>query len=275
MDFIQHDVDQLLRGVLVPEQLVLATHQEVVQHFVVGQQNVRRRFPQRRLVRNHIGRAHDFVLTRAANIHPGGDLAPQAVIRINRLRHTPRLVFRQRIHGVEEDGLYPRCIPNSLLDARAVIEDGIEKALGFPRACPRCHQCVLRLLLAAREAFKCLELVCKWRKRWLDIQNVVDRARCRALKWQTDMHKWPFEQPVFRVGQKALHGGGDGIVAKRKRRVQIVQQRLAQLFGDGERNHERSPNGSSFGAPLSSHACQRSIALRMSASRSLVVNGGT
>ena len=145
MHFIEDDKLQPRRRLVIPKLFILTPHEEVIQHFVICQQDVRWVRPQRRLMRDDMPGTHDFMLARATNVHPGGDLVAQPFIRINGFRDAARLVFRQRIHGIQQHRLNSAAVRM----AHTVIQNGIQKALGFTRARSRCHQCMLRSLSTA------------------------------------------------------------------------------------------------------------------------------
>ncbi len=109
--------------------------QQVVQHLVVRQQDVRRPFAQRVPVGDDVVPAHRLVgrplrLVVATDEDSRGDPAAQRRRAVDGPGDAPRLVRRQRVHRVDEDGLDARR-PGPFA---AVIEDGEEEALRLARA---------------------------------------------------------------------------------------------------------------------------------------------
>ena len=62
MQLIHHEIAQGRGRVALPELAVFGAQQQVVQHFVVGQQNIRRVFAQGFAVGNHVGGRHHHAL---------------------------------------------------------------------------------------------------------------------------------------------------------------------------------------------------------------------
>ena len=123
VQLIHYQVTQRFRFILLPERQVGGAHQQVVEHLVVGEQDVRRRCPHRVPVRDHLVLGHhgggfQFL---PAQVEPRGHVAAQFGIAVDRLGEALGLVRGQGVHREDDDGL------DALSPAvpEAVVEDWV------------------------------------------------------------------------------------------------------------------------------------------------------
>ena len=122
VQFIDHEPVQGSRAIQPPKALVPGANQQVVQHLVVRQEDVRRAFQHAPTVfddalgghtRRRIGRAlADEQARRDPVLQRGGS--------VNGLRDAPRLIGRQGVHRIDQDGLDARLAR----PGAASVEDG-------------------------------------------------------------------------------------------------------------------------------------------------------
>ena len=137
MQLIHHQVTQGARLVVTPQRLINRPHQQIIQHLVVSQQNIGGVLPERVLTGNDRVCPHPLAgeLLAITNEQADGHLAMQLRIAGNRLGKTAGLIGGQRIHRIDNNGLDP-----APWRACAVVEQGVHKTLGFPRASAGGHQ---------------------------------------------------------------------------------------------------------------------------------------
>ena len=136
VQLVHHQVAQRAGLVTPPEPLIRGPDQEVVQHLVVREQDVGRLVEQRlpvgdHLLRPHPGRAR-HPLAVLPDEEPRRDPPPEPRNPVDRLRNPPRLIRRQRVHGVDQDRLDPR-LPRL---SPAMVEHWVQKTLRLPRPRP-------------------------------------------------------------------------------------------------------------------------------------------
>ena len=131
---VDHQEAQRLRVVLLPERLVPAAQEQVVEHLVVREQDVGRVLPHRLAMGDDAVRGHlvGRVLRLRVRVDPGPHPLERADLR-DRRRDPARLVGRQRVHRVDQD----RLDPGLSLVPPAVVEDRPEVGLRLARA--RCR----------------------------------------------------------------------------------------------------------------------------------------
>ncbi len=159
VQFVEHQIAQGAFAVIAPDGLVLRAHQQEVQHFVVGQQNIGRLVLQHLLVGNGppgllhcavqldghladgaflgsvgIGGIEATGVEADANFgFPSGSGSPAQGRRPEDfIGKAPGLIGGQRVHGIEDDRL--DTLPAGAVFAIAVIENRHLKTLGFTRA---------------------------------------------------------------------------------------------------------------------------------------------
>ena len=156
MDFINHQIFQCLRPIFFPQGKVFRTDQQVIQHFIVGQQNIRGRKAQGLPISDELITAHDrggVLSLLAANVEPRFNLVFQVGVVMNEPGHALGLVCGEGIHGVDDDGFdtpFPSVSP-------AVIQDRIEKTFRLSRPGARGDNRGGRLLTG--KTSKCLFLM--------------------------------------------------------------------------------------------------------------------
>ena len=137
VQLVHHQVAQRARRVPPPELLIRRTDQQVVEHLVVREQDVRRLVQQRLPVRDHLVRPHPGRARRPLAVlpdeEPRGHPSPQARNPVDRLGDPSRLVGRQRVHRVDDDGLDAR-------SSRPPVGSGRGSGRGSTRSSPiRCR----------------------------------------------------------------------------------------------------------------------------------------
>ncbi|MNZ97760.1 hypothetical protein D3C78_1170150 [compost metagenome] len=127
MQLVHHHEAQQPRRVVAPQPLILRPQQQVVEHLVVGEQDVRRVLAQGVAMGDHLIGRHAAVLrTVIAGEQADAELGLQ-------LAHfpgeAPRLIGGQGVHRIDDDRL------DALATlAQAVVEQRIHEALGLARA---------------------------------------------------------------------------------------------------------------------------------------------
>ena len=137
VQFVHHQIAQRA-GLVVPPKPPIrrADHQEI-QHLVVGEQDVRRAFAQRLPIRDQMLPPHRGVrrLLALADVQASAHLAAQRRRIVDDLGDAPRLIERQGVHRIDEDGLHA-LLPGM---APAVIQNRPQEALRLPRPRARGH----------------------------------------------------------------------------------------------------------------------------------------
>ena len=116
---------------LRPDPRVRLAQQQLVEHLVVRQQDVRRAAAHDRAVGDQAVRAHPRAFgAELAGEQPGGHAAERGVRR-DELREALRLVVGERVHRIEDQRLHPA--DAARLGAQDVVEDRVEERLGLAR----------------------------------------------------------------------------------------------------------------------------------------------
>ena len=106
MDFIDNKVPEGVRRVLSPQGPVVLPDQQVVEHLVVGHQDVRRGFLHLLSTSDHSVFGHLLRLVAfASHIQADPHLPEAGGIVVNQFRKTPGLVTGQRVHRIKQDRL--------------------------------------------------------------------------------------------------------------------------------------------------------------------------
>ena len=111
MQLVNHQVAQCGRRVALPQPAILGPEQQIVQHLVVGQQNIWRILSQCVAVCDDTCWRHHHALARIGNRATHKQAYPQASKGwrcSNKLCKPTRLVGRQRVHGVDYQRLDAR-----------------------------------------------------------------------------------------------------------------------------------------------------------------------
>ena len=125
MQLVHHQIAQGLRPVEAPQLAVFGAQQQEIQHFVVGQQDVRRAAAHTVPVRDDAFGGHDpgaAVLLLPAHIQAHAQTGQRGALR-DEAGDASRLVRGQRVHGIDEDGLDPLPSQGPLL--AAMVQHGI------------------------------------------------------------------------------------------------------------------------------------------------------
>ncbi len=171
----------------------------------------------------------------AADVDAGPYLPGQARILMDLPRKPCGLVRGQRVHGVEEDGLDARLAALGV----AVVEDGIEEALGFAGAGAGGDQSRQRHVAAlGGQSLEGAHLVSVWLERRLDFQGDRHIGR-RPAEGQPQVHVRPLEQPAVLLLQKAHQRVFQSLVLEVEGGGQVVKQGGTDVVGEGEGDHER------------------------------------
>ena len=239
VQLVDHQVAQRVRRVVPPEPEVERPDQQVVQHLVVRQQDVRRMFAQRVPVRDEVVPAHRLVgrpqrLVVAADEDPRRDPAPQRRRPVDGLRNAPRLVRGQRVHRVDDDGLDPRRAGLR----PAVVEDGIQEALGLAGTGTGGDDG--RLPGAGGETRERGPLVTVRREPERHVGERLAALR-RLLERQGDGEVRPLGE-VLRLGQEVVDDVCECGVGRPEAGGQEVAERPRDLGGDDGGDQESSPS---------------------------------
>ena len=267
VELIQHQITQA-RGAALPQRLVRGTQQQLVEHLVVGQQDVRRVIPQDLPV------GDQPVL---ADPGTGLDLLPGVQAGRDTLEHLVpgdqpgqpgRLVIRQGVHRVQDQRLHPRPARPPL--PQHVVQDRDQERLGLARPGARGHDRRQRPrpprpeVLAGQPGER-RRLVPVRNEPRIPVQPLLPTVR-RGPERQPQPQVRALEDPIRRVGQEVRQRQPRIGIRQRERGRQVVQQTLADLPRLRTRQqlrHDRSPSRRSNSA----------YATRMSRSRSNVTNG--
>ncbi len=132
VEFIHHQVPEGFGVVLRPQGEIPGADQEVVEHLVVGEQDVGRAVAQGVLVADdgRFGHAVKGIFFALAHEQTGGDGLFQVGVLVDGFGDAGGLIRRQGVHGVDEDGLDAGVAPVAM----AMVQDGVEKAFGFARS---------------------------------------------------------------------------------------------------------------------------------------------
>ena len=234
VQLVDHQVAQRVRPVVPPEPEVERPDQQVVQHLVVRQQDVRRPLAQRVPVGQHMVPAHRLVgralrLVVAADENTRGDLAAQRRRPVDGLRDAPRLIRRQCVHRVDQDGLDPR---RARLLA-AVVENRVEEALRLARAGAGGHH--RRPPGAPGQTRERRPLVVVGREPERHLRERLPALR-HLLERQGDGEIGPLGE-VVRLGQEVVDDVRQSGVGRPEAGGEEVAQRAGDLVGDDGRDH--------------------------------------
>ena len=143
VQFIDHDILQRVGGVLLPQPTVLRTDEEVIQHLVVRQEDVRRFTSKRITVRDDLLRRHRHLASARLAAHIQADTEMLEGCRLgDRSGDTSGLVRSQGVHRVDDERLDTSLTLSRL--AGTVIKYGIKETLRLTAARTRRDQGALR-----------------------------------------------------------------------------------------------------------------------------------
>ncbi|MPM32560.1 hypothetical protein SDC9_79124 [bioreactor metagenome] len=270
VELVEHQVGQAL-GALPPDVLVLLAQEELVEHLVVGQQDVRRSVLDDAVVGDQplvadLGPLRAFL----TGVERGGD-AGQAVRRIgDQLGETERLVVGQRIHRVEDQRLGAGDAP--VVGPQHVVEDRVEERLGLARPGAGGDQGrqwpgLVRPEVEGGQPRPGRRLMGVRRVGRLPLQRRCGVPGRRPVR-QTHPYVGALEDAVALVGEEIVEGAAGIGVGEGERRGEVVPQAPLEVPGldSGQQlTHERSASRRSNSA----------YAVRMSVSRSRTRNGSS
>jgi len=130
VDLIDHHVAESVGTVLAPQALVVLTNEQIVQHLVVGHEDVRRRLPHLVLAGDDPGLGHLLGLfTLTTDVEADPNLAFACRIPMDLLSKAPCLIASEGVHRIEDD-----CFDSSLAwICQNVVENGVEETLRLSR----------------------------------------------------------------------------------------------------------------------------------------------
>ena len=229
VQLVHHQKAQDAAGVVPPEREIDRPREQQIEHLVVGEQDVRWMFAQDLTVLDEVVRSHASTGRRTGLTHvqPRCHPAPKRRSAVDDRGDAPRLIRRERVHGIDDDGLDAgRAGPRA-----AVVEYRIEEALGLAGTGsgrddggPATGQPIEGgALMAIR-----LEPERGIRKR-------LAAFRC-ALKRQVDGEVGPLEQ-VVRVVEEVLHHIGQCRIRRAESGGEEVPQGAGDFGGEGGGDH--------------------------------------
>ena len=218
--------------VVLPEALHMGLDQQIIQLFVVGEQDVGRRLMQGVLVGDHAGGGHG----RGGRVVGGADVETGAQPGegrngVDEIGDAPRLVGGQGIHRVDQDRLDPPSALGVLL--AAVLQEWQEKALRFAGSGAGGHQGVAGR--AWQQPIKGLLLVEVRREGEGDLGEPI--APGALAKGQGYRHIGPLEQPLA-ISQETVDQPGKARSGGVKSGANGVGSYLLQLAGNNGREQD-------------------------------------
>ena len=135
MQFVYDKVFERVRIVAVPNPGVFGAYQQIVEHLVVGEQDVRRVFEQLIVAGHDVGGGHGVVvlvaaaLAHLAHIHARGHVVAQFRTVVDEFCQSLRLVGGEGVHRINEDG-FDALASEPALPITAV-ENRVQEAFGL------------------------------------------------------------------------------------------------------------------------------------------------
>ena len=235
MEFIHHHVTQGSRRIALPQLAVARPQQQVIQHLVVGEQDVRRVLAQRLAIGNHTRWRHHHALPARSGLPAHIQAHAQARERRrfrHQLRKAPRLIQSQRVHRVNHqrlDALLPR-----LARAGTMVQHRIQEAFGLAAAGARRHQGAC-CRMTRRQPLPSGLLVAIPRK--LGLKPLEKPLSLRAKRErQAHLQIRPL-QPPRRVFHEARHQPVQKIIRRIETRDQELLKALLYIAGQEGRQH--------------------------------------
>ena len=229
VQLVHHQKAQHAADVVPPEWKVDRPREQQIEHLVVGEQDVRRVFAQDLAVLDEVVRSHSPTGRRTGLTHvqPRRHPAPKRRSAVDDRGNAPRLIRRESVHGIDDDGLDAG---RAGLRA-AVIEHRVEEALrlagtgsgrddgGLATGQPIEGGALMAIGGEAERGF---------RKR-------LAAFRC-ALKRQVDGEVRPLEQ-VIGVSEKVRHHIGQCRIRRAEAGREEVPQGAGDFGGEGGGDH--------------------------------------
>ena len=239
VELIEHHIPQRI-GRLRHHLLLSRAQQQLVEHLVVGEQNVRWILLHRG-ARLDNPMLRDRISTGGLRIRLAGVLARpnrQRGLR-NELRQTRGLVIGQRVHRVQDNRLDTRLARLGM--GQTVVDDGVEERLRLTGTRTRNHQRRLgRFTCQTPERIR-LVLI-RLKPRWQPRQNALPVRRRRIR--QTRAHIRPVEHPVLGIEQEVPQRIRGRRVRQREARGQVLGNTVFDVpcaLNGQQVRHGRSP----------------------------------
>ena len=251
VQFIDHDILQRVGGVLLPQSPVLRTDEEVIQHLVVRQQDVRRFTSKRITVRDDLLRRHRHLASARLAAHIQADTEMLQGCRLgNRGGDTSGLVRSQGVHRVYDERL-DTALPLSRLTG-AVIKYRVKKTLRLTTARPGRDQGALWRAQCGQPIPSIL-LVDEARILRLKISEEVPPLGPLAER-QADLDERTL-QPARLIFGKARDQSGEAGIGRLKARHQEVAEASADFAGkEGWEHRDQALDSAAFFRSKNSHA---------------------
>ena len=181
MKFVKNDVLQQTRilDILLPEGSILSSHDAIVKHLEVRQDDIRRVRHDLAGILDDPVLGHDLaevlLVETFSDKEPGSDLSPKPFISINSLGESLGLVSGQSVHRVEDDDL------DSFLPYMpvTVVQDGEEETLCLTGAGPCGDKGVMRhMAILSGQLVERLDLMLVGRESRLDLEWDPETIGC-------------------------------------------------------------------------------------------------
>ena len=229
VQLVHHQKAQGAAGVVPPEREIDRSREQQVEHLVVGEQDVRWMFAQDFPVLDEVVCSHAPAGrgTGLAHVQPRRHPAPKRRSAVDDRGDAPRLVRRERVHGIDDDGL----------DAgraglcAAVVKYWIEEALGLAGTGSGRDDGGS----ATGQPIEGGALMAVRREPERGFRERLAAFRC-ALKRQVDGEVGPLEQ-VVRVVEEVLHHIGQCRIRRSEAGGEEVPQDAGDFGGEGGGDH--------------------------------------
>ena len=225
VQLVHHHIAQRGGYVGGPQLAVLGPQHQVVEHLVVGQQDVGRVLAQGVAVSDDGALGHHHAFARcpgvSAHIQPHAQPGKRSGGR-HQLGNAARLVGGQCIHGVDDQGLHARFARRA--GAGAVVQHRVQKALCLTAARTSGHQSA-HALAVTRQPLPCVLLVAETRV--CGLERVKERlATFASHKWQAHLHIRAFEPRRLVIYKAAHQSVVEGVGGLEGRNQKLLQGRL-------------------------------------------------
>ena len=256
VQLVHHQKAQHAAGVVPPEWEIDGPRQQQIEHLVVGEQDVRRVLAQDLTVLDEVVRPHSPTGRRTglAHVQPCRHPAPKRRCAVDNRSNAPRLIRRESVHGIDDDGLDAG---RAGLRA-AVVEHRIEEALGLAGTGSGRDDGGL----ATVQPIEGGALMAIRREAERGFRERLAAFRC-ALKRQVDGEVRPLEQ-VVGVSEKVRHHIGQCRIRRAEAGREEVPQGAGDFGGEGGGDHgcSRRSSRSESGCRISPPALPRALSVR-------------
>ena len=235
MQFVDDEVSKRLGSVALPEVALLRPEQHVVQHLVVGQQDIGRIADQRLARVDDFGRRHLVGRVLGALVGVNANAQASQRRRLDDERSdAPGLVGGERVHRIDDDRL-DAALP---LGADAGVEDRVEEALGL--AGPGSGRDDAGSRPFAREPAERLFLVAVGPETEGQVREEFGVGP-RSPEWQFERQPGALDQRVRRLDE-VLDEAVERLRRRGERRPQLVPQAGLDFAREDRRQHPRRPS---------------------------------